>query len=165
MEITIMTFDYWKSAVQMRPFESVEQFDKFQEDLLKLPSIPLPNMASMKKQKIKKGTNSRSEKFDSFAEYTFAQYMRLIKGYTVERNNQTLFLPYIDEGGKQRKFYPDFIVNGLFCEVKGRYSDKDKCKREQHPEVVWYFQPEINSMEAELNEKHKGWKSDFFQTN
>lgn len=162
-----MTFEYWKTAVQMKPFESVEQFDKFSEDLLKLPEINISSKIakSGKQQRIKKGTNSRSEKFDSFAEYTFAQYMRLIKGYTVERNNLATFLPYIDEKGKQRKFYPDFIVNGMFCEVKGRFSEKDQCKRDQHPEVTWYFQPDINLMETELNNKFVDWKSDFFRTN
>lgn len=164
-EIIIMTYEYWKSAVTMKPFENVEQFDKFSEDLCKLPSINTFANTSLKKSKIKKGVNSRSEKFDSFAEYTFAQYMRLIKGFAVERNHQTQFLTYIDEKGKQRKFYPDFIVNGLYCEIKGRYSEKDICKKDQHPEVEWYFQPQINEMAAELDKNFKNWKDDFFRTN
>ena len=160
-----MNFDFWKQTGQIKPFNSVEEYDDYIKDCLELPSLHTFINSPLKKSKVKKGLTNRGEKMDSFFEYTFISYMRLVKGYIVERNTKTSFLIYTDTDGKQKKFYPDFIVNGQFAEVKGRFSDKDRCKRDQHPSVSWYFSDDIKQMRAELDKLFPDWKEDFVQLN
>ena len=160
-----MTYEFWKKTGQIRPFSSVEEFEQFEKDLCKLPSLESFVNTPLHKSKIKKGVNLLSEKFDSFAEYTFVTYMRLVKLYIVERNKKMAFLTYVDLSGKVCKFYPDFIVNGVFYEVKGRLTEKDMCKLQQCPEVIWQFQSDINQMAAELNSLYPHWATEFIQTN
>ena len=160
-----MTIDYWRKTNQMKPFNSVEEFEKFEDDLLKLPSLKSFSNSPLGKSKIRKGVNLLSEKFDSFAEYTFVTYMREIKHFIVERNIKTYFLTYIDQNGKICKFYYDFKINGIPSEVKGRLTDKDRCKLEQCPDVKWYFQNEINNMGNELDRIIPNWRTNFIQLN
>ena len=91
--------------------------------------------------------------------------MERVKGFFVQRNQRDIFLPYTDETGKSRKYYPDFIVNGAFYEVKGRLRPKDELKMRQHPEVTFVFQDEINEMAKILDKDYSGWRGDFIQTN
>jgi len=160
-----MTYDFWQKTGMIKPFTSIEQFEKYEADLCKLPKLDMYANTALKKSKIKKGVNILSEKFDSFAEFTLVQYMRLIKGYVVERNKKMYFLTYVDQNGKVCKFYPDFVINGKFAECKGKMSDKDLCKLQQCPEVEWYFQSEIEIMSKELNKAFPDWRSEFIQTN
>jgi len=159
-----MNFELWKRGI-IKPFNSVEEFEKFEEELVKLPSLSSFTDSPLRKSKIKRGINVHSEKFDSFAEYTFVQYNRLIKLNIVERNHKSFFYTYTDNEGKICKFYPDFIVNGTYCEVKGRLNDKDRCKMEQCTDVKWFFQSDINQMSIELDKVFPNWRADFIQTN
>ena len=76
-----------------------------------------------------------------------------------------IYFYHTDETGKSRKYYPDFIVNGAFYEVKGRLRPKDELKMRQHPEVTFVFQDEINEMAKILDKDYSGWRGDFIQTN
>ena len=161
-----MDYNFWKKTGQIKPFISVEEFEKYCQDIV-TDSSTTPAIKSntpLHKSNIKKGY-SKGNKYDSFAEFTFCSYMERIKGFFVERNQKSIFLPYTDETGKTRKYYPDFIVNGVFYEVKGRIRPKDEQKRRQHPEVVFVFQSEINDMAKELDKSCTGWRNDFIQTN
>ena len=53
---------------------------------------------------------------------------------SVERNNK--YFEYEFEG-KIYKFYPDFIVDGKFVEIKGFYTPKNKVKLEKFPNVLF----------------------------
>lgn len=85
-------------------------------------------------------------------------------GYVVERNH-TIKLPYTDSTGKLRNYIPDFVINSIFYEVKGRITPLDQLKQAAHSEVIWVFQPEIEQMKKELNIQFPGWAEDFIQTN
>ncbi|MBR6610841.1 MAG: hypothetical protein IKK93_01190 [Campylobacter sp.] len=159
-----MNYNFWKKTGQIKPFNSVEEFKKYCQDIIKDPIASIKANTPLHKSKIKKGV-SKGNKFDSFAEFTFCTYMEKIKHYFVERNHKSVFLLYTDEAGKTRKYYPDFIVNGTFYEVKGRLRPKDELKMRQHPEVVFVFQDEINEMAKELDKDYHGWREDFIQTN
>lgn len=159
-----MTFDYWKKTGQMKPFMSVEEFDKFAEDIVTDLVRPIRTNASKGRAIARKGFGEGA-KYDSFAEYTFYMYMTKIEMATVERNEKREFLYYFDQQNKQRKYYPDFIVNGTFAEVKGILREKDQLKKQQHPEVKWYFSEDIKEMTKELDEKVPKWRDGFTQTN
>ena len=66
-----MNLDFWKKTGQIRPFKTVEQFEKFEEDLMKLPSLKSFTNTPLKKSTIRRGVNIQSEKFDSFFEFIF----------------------------------------------------------------------------------------------
>ena len=74
------------------------------------------------------------EKFDSKAEFIVYLYYKKVLLAPIERN-RTEWLPYVDDVGKQRKFYPDFKAAGKFLEVKGYWRPADIKKQEAHPEV------------------------------
>jgi hypothetical protein len=158
-----MTFDFWRKTHILRPFETVEEWEQFTEDCCELPSLePLIN-SPMKRSHIKKGI-ANGDRFDSFAEYTLMSYFTKIRGYVVERN-YTSKLHYIDTDGKQKGYIPDFIVNGVFYEVKGRVTPTDQLKQAANPSVIWVFQPDINEMAKELDARFSDWRSDFVRTN
>jgi hypothetical protein len=160
-----MTYKFWKDTLTIRPFQSVEEFEKYEQDCIKIPKINIFVNTALRKSRVKKGVNSRSERFDSFFEYTFVEYMRTLKGHNVERNHKTQSLPYIDQVGKARKFYPDFVVDGIFYEIKGRFTETDRCKFDQHPEVKWIFAADIDMMSKELDSQLPDWRNDFIQLN
>ncbi|MCF0125428.1 MAG: hypothetical protein HUJ68_06695 [Clostridia bacterium] len=159
-----MHYQLWKTTGILKPFNTVEEFEQFEKDLFESPDPLIKKAAPKGRSNIKRGYY-HGNKYDSFAEFTFCSYMEKVMLYNVERNERQNFLLYLDENGKSRKYYPDFIVNGGYCEVKGRMRPKDELKRRQHPEVVWYFQPEINEMAKVLDEKFPGWRDEFIQTN
>lgn len=158
-----INFDFWKKTHQIKPFQSIEEWEEFEKDCCKLPSLEPFINSPLKKSKIKRGI-AAGDKFDSFSEYVFKTYFTKIKGYVVERN-QSIKLPYTDTTGKLRKYIPDFIVNGIFMEVKGRITPLDQLKQAAHPEVIWIFQSEIEQMKKDLNNQFPGWEADFIQTN
>jgi hypothetical protein len=158
-----MTFSFWKQTGSIKPFESIEEWEQFEQDCCKLPSLDPFINSPLKKSKVKKGI-ANGEKYDSFAEYTLKTYFTKVKGWVVERN-YLLKLPYVDSTGKTRNYIPDFVVNGVFYECKGRFTALDELKKAAHSEVIWIFQEEINRMKAKLDELFPSWKDDFFQTN
>lgn len=97
------------------------------------------------------------EKFDSMWEAAFYIYTKEKEGKIIERN-KTEKLPYIDENGKLRDFYPDFRVAGLLVEVKGILRPTDACKQAQCPHVKFIFGDEIKPMMKWLNEHHPNWE-------
>lgn len=50
-------------------------------------------------------------------------------------------------------------------EVKGRISILDQIKQSSHPEVIWFFQEDINKMRKELDQQFPGWEKDFIRIN
>lgn len=161
-----MNYEFWKKTKQMKPFESVEDFEQFEHDLVsEMGSSGIARMASMRRPAVKKGT-ALGVSYDSFAEFVFYTYMTRVNLASVERNYREHVLLYYDENNKQHKYYPDFVVDGELAEVKGRFGKKDMLKKEQHPEVKWYFQPDIDEMAAKLDQTFgRSWRDDFVQTN
>ena len=102
------------------------------------------------------------EQFDSIWEVAFYRYMKELKGNNVERNHMQS-IPYTDESGKLRKFYPDFKVNGQWCEVKGIWRPSDIAKRDACPEVTFYSKTELKPMIAELNKRIPRWRDDIIK--
>ena len=160
-----MNYDFWKKTMQVKPFKSVEEFERFTDDLVaNKGSRGIVQSYGASRPTAKKGL-AEGTKFDSFAEYCFYEYKTRIEGAYVERNLKSTFLLYTDTDGKQRKFYPDFTVNGKYAEVKGMFRQSDACKKDQHPEVEWYFSSDIKEMAKELDDKFPGWREKFVQTN
>lgn len=101
------------------------------------------------------------EKFDSKWEYAFYRFQKE-NGAVVIRNHTDNF-PYTDENGKLRKFYPDFIVNGNYYEVKGWLRPSDHCKMDQNQNVTFVFGDQIKQMIQWLNKHCPNWKKDFLE--
>lgn len=161
-----MNLKFWKDTVSLKPFQSVEEYEQFERDLVEDAAPGIKLNAAVKHTNIKKGIGQDGKKYDSFAEYTFTTYMREIKHIVVTRNNKDVFFYYFDENNKQRKYYPDFFSGGQYYEVKGFFTAKDACKKAQVPNVDWYFQADINLMAFELDTKiGKSWRDGFIQTN
>lgn len=106
-----------------------------------------------------KGT-ADGEKFDSIWEYVFYLYQKEYNNSIVIRNHTDNF-PYTDENGKIRKFYPDFIVNGVYYEVKGWLRPSDQCKMDQNPNVIFVFGDDIKPMKEWLNKHHPKWRQEY----
>lgn len=66
---------------------------------------------------------------DSSWELAFLMYC-LDKGIQIQRNTQAFDYIYKD---KPHKYYPDFLVDDTFIEIKGRLSKQDIAKIEQFP--------------------------------
>jgi hypothetical protein len=100
------------------------------------------------------------ERFDSYWEYAFYLYQKECNAAVVIRNHTDNF-PYTDENGKLRKFYPDFIVNGNYYEVKGWLRPSDHCKMDQNPNVNFVFGDDIKPMVQWLNQHHPKWRDEY----
>jgi hypothetical protein len=139
---------------------SQEEYDELEKDLSVVKDLePVRNAASKKSTIIRGMANGTS--YDSFYEFVFDQYFTLVKGYVVERN-KTIHFSYFDKtAGKIRQFYPDFLVNGLYYEVKGRVKESDIDKMEQCSHVTFVFGDQIREMRRELDASHKEWASSF----
>ena len=88
-----MDYNFWKKTGQIKPFTSVEEFNKYCQDIVSDPSS-IPNIkanTALHKSNIKKGY-SKGNKYDSFAEFTFCSYMERVKGFFVQRNQRDIFL-------------------------------------------------------------------------
>ena len=99
-------------------------------------------------------------KFDSKWEYYFYRWCKDIKGYNVDRNKKS-YIPYTDESSKLRKFYPDFIVNGQFYEVKGIWRPSDIAKRDQCPTVTFLDGSDLKPLIKELKSKFPNVDKDY----
>jgi hypothetical protein len=154
----------WRTQQQLVLMDEAEWL-LYEKHINEIEPIAAVRNASMHKSTIQKGI-ADGIKFDSKYEFIVYKYMRDIKGYVVERN-KTDSLPYIDPNGRMRRFFYDFkLSNGDKLEIKGRFRDTDYCKREQHPEVIWYTSAEIMPMQKELRDKFgDSWDVDFMRTN
>jgi len=91
--------------------------------------------------------------FDSSWELVFYLYHITI-GSNIIRLERTKYFFY-QYKGKQYKWYPDFVINDIYYEIKpdeGNWQQKDtkdKChaKRIFHPQVIWVGNKEIRKMQ------------------
>ena len=75
-----MDYNFWKKTGQIKPFTSVEEFNKYCQDIVS-DSSSVPNIkanAALHKSNIKKGY-SKGNKYDSFAEFTFCTFTKTWK--------------------------------------------------------------------------------------
>lgn len=117
---------------------------------------PVVNTGFHRPQGIK-GTGPDGTEFDSRWEFAFYTYHKTLCGDTCVRNRNDS-IKYIDDSGKNCSFYPDFIVNGVYYEVKGRWRPKDLEKQRQCPQVVFVAADEMKKIIKELNLKLPHWQ-------
>ena len=158
--------EFWKKTLKMKVFETEEEWAEWEKDCVKLPDVEAEvfRTASMGKSNIKKGFDEHGDRYDSEWEFVVATYHRLIKNSIVERN-RTQWLPYYTDDGKQKKWYPDFYIDGRWVEVKGQVREADHIKMRAHPDVKWFFGEDVKIMERELNSQKPGWRENFIRTN
>ena len=93
-------------------------------------------------------------------EYAFYRYHKEIKGSVITRN-ETEYIPYIDENGKNRKFYYDFVVDGMPYEVKGIMRPTDMAKMQATGgQVTFVTKVEMQPILKELSQRYPNWKND-----
>ncbi len=67
--------------------------------------------------------------------------------YHLDHNNDIQRHPvqrtYINVSGDCRNYYPDFKVNGMLYEIKGRLTDNDLCKIQCNPDVILLTENEL----------------------
>ncbi len=148
----------------VNPDEIDDLIDEQIEDSCKLKHLEpaLTTSGKLYHQQGHKGM-AHGMKFDSYWEFAAYLYWAECEGKVVERNTSES-MEYIDETGKLRKFFPDFVVNGEYVEVKGWLRPKDKCKMDQCWQVQFLFGDDIKPMIAWLNQHHKNWRDEFIQT-
>ena len=136
------------------------EMGKFIDSIDEPYEIPeAPNASTGAGPQGKKGIMD-GEKLDSMWEGAVYAYYKYVKGVFIERNH-TEWVPYVDDNGKKRKFYPDFKLFGRFIEVKGIYRAADRCKMTQHPEIEFIDKTNIKPIWDELNKKLPNWKKDY----
>ncbi len=138
----------------------VEDIDNFIDSIDSLGNISLslyPN--TVKASSIKKGVYN-GEKFDSKWEAIVYIYYKKIQNVPCERNSES-FVIYYDRQGKERKFFPDFLINGSYVEVKGRYRELDLLKKEQHPEIMFIDSTSIKPLKEAVDKAFPSWKQDY----
>jgi hypothetical protein len=99
------------------------------------------------------------ESFDSKYEAYVYCYYKKIKCIPIERN-KTEWLPYVDEAGKKRKWFFDFIIGGEPTEVKGYFRITDEMKQRQNPTVKFLTSVEINPMKKEVKKVFPDFESE-----
>lgn len=138
--------------------EEVESYQKSLEDgVLKNWDEPFAN-APLRGPQGQKGTFD-GYKFDSIWEYAYYRWSKEIKGNLIERNRYE-YLEY-DFDGQTKKFYPDFIENAQFVEIKGIWRPQDLEKKAQHPEVTFLDGTDIKPIIQELNNKLPNWRKEY----
>jgi hypothetical protein len=141
-----------------------DEFNEYSEKISEVVELSPIKNAAMKRSTIHKGT-SDGIKFDSKWEYIVYRYERDIAGSIIERNTVD-WLPYIDELGKQRKFFYDFTCNGQYLEVKGFWKESDYQKQEQCPQVKFLSKDDVLPMLAALRERFGDqWDTSFVRSN
>lgn len=143
---------------------TLEELDDYIDGIDTLTSLE-PRMNAGRKPWKPQGVKGTANgiKFDSRWEWAFYLYKTEHDGCIVERN-QLEKLHYVDENGKLRNFYPDFIVNGMFYEVKGILRPTDQAKMNQCPNVVFVFGEDIKPMQQWLNKHHPNWYDEYQET-
>lgn len=149
---------------KLHPFY-VDEMEDYIDNIDHLVNLDCVVNAAMKPhgQQGKKGF-ADGERFDSQWEFAFYTYQKECVGAVVTRNHSDNF-PYTDENGKLRKFYPDFIVNGNYYEVKGWLRPSDQCKMDQNPQVTFVFGDDIKPMIQWLNQHHPKWRDEYQEIN
>lgn len=144
---------------KLHPFY-VDEMEEYIDSIDRLSDLECVVNAAMRPHgpQGKKGF-ADGERFDSRWEFAFYKYQKE-HGAVVTRNHTDNF-PYTDENGKLRKFYPDFIVNGMYYEVKGWMRPSDHCKMDQNPNVNFVFGDDIKPMIKWLNKFHPKWKDEY----
>lgn len=158
--------DFLKNSIENRhrcSLISPSDIDKYVDEADHIPVVKVDNLIHVYGPQGQKGTLD-GEKFDSKWEAAVYCYYKYVKGIFIERNH-TEWVPYTDENGKSRKFYPDFKVGGRYLEVKGIYRPSDQCKMTQHPEIEFLDGEGMKPILAELKEKLPNWQRDFIPTN
>lgn len=98
--------------------------------------------------------------FDSIWEYAFYRYHKELAGNNITRN-VTEWIPYFDENGKSRRFYYDFLLNGIPHEVKGIFRPTDIAKMQATAgQVTFISKVEIKPIMKELDINLPGWRND-----
>lgn len=108
----------------------------------------------------KQGTQGtyKGIQFDSYWEFAFYLWCTEIQGIVCVRNTTDSF-KYRDENDQWAHFYPDFKVNGMFCEIKGIYRVKDMLKKEATLGIVQFYGPEeMKPILREVNKKIPNWR-------
>lgn len=77
--------------------------------------------------------------FDSSWELAFLYYY-IDNNIEIQRNSAKLKYLFKE---KEYNFYPDFIINNEFYEVKGFWTDRNIAKKEQYPNIHWITRNEI----------------------
>ncbi len=98
-------------------------------------------------------------KFDSVWEYAYYRWSKELKGNLIERNRFE-YLEY-EFDGQTKKFYPDFIENAQFVEIKGIWRPQDLEKKAQHPEVTFLDGNDIKPIIEELNKNIPNWRKEY----
>lgn len=99
--------------------------------------------------------------FDSIWEYAFFRYEKDIMAHVVSRNKDYYF-EYRNDHNELKKFYPDFIVNGSYYEIKGIFRANDLCKKNATLGRVKFLDGEdIKPIMKELNKMIPNWRDDF----
>ena len=140
----------------------MEDFYKFEKDCCKVSELDIQAPAAMKRSQIKKGI-MQGEKFDSSWEAAFYIWAREVRGFAVERNH-TQWIAYIAADGKQHRFYPDFVCNGQYYEIKGRWGPNDLAKKDQCPSVIFLDGTEMKDIIKEVNMYRPGWRNEYLVT-
>ena len=98
--------------------------------------------------------------FDSVWEYAFYRYHKELTGSVIIRN-ETEWIPYADENGKQRRFYFDFLLDSLPYEVKGIFRPSDMAKMQATSgQVTFVSKNEILPIIKELDDRIPTWRND-----
>lgn len=157
-----MNFHLWKKTLKIKPFSTIEEYEEFEKDCCKLPSLEPFINSPLKRSKIKKGI-ADGIKFDSKWEFAFYFYIKNIENKIILRN-KTEFLIYTNSKNKISKFFPDFIINSFqYAEVKGIFRENDFLKMNQCPQVEFYSKNEIKSIIKELNLRFPNWEKEFIK--
>lgn len=111
------------------------------------------------------GTKGKDKKtgvhFDSIWEFAFYKYHKEVCNHIITRNSDYYF-EYTNDTGQKKKFYPDFIVNGGYYEVKGIYRPADICKKNATLGLVTFVDGnDIKPLMAELTKFNPEWRADF----
>lgn len=143
---------------------TVHQMNIYIDEIDEIPEIKeFPNSGTGAQGPQGKKGMMDGERFDSMWEGAVYAYYKYVKGVWIERNH-TEWVPYTDEKGKKRKFYPDFKMFGKYVEVKGIFRASDLAKMSQHPEIDFIDKTNIQPIFNELNKKLPNWKKDYIIT-
>ena len=98
--------------------------------------------------------------FDTFSELSIYVYCKYF-GIPIYRN-YSIGIDYLDANNKKRKTYPDFIINGMFYEIKGlidfdgeKLINKYKRHRLYNGDLVEYTEDELRNIQITLNNKQE----------
>lgn len=124
--------------------------ERIAEGLINLHSRPHENTFN---KRYKYGTY-KGFYCDSSWELAFIMFM-LDNNKNIKRNYTSF--TYINSSGKQSLFYPDFMIDNTFYEIKGGYDIEADNKKNQFPEpdkLIWISETEIKPYIRYCEEKY-----------